>query len=96
MHLISPGGVDAVGSGAASVAGHIGEALSDTELVNEAVSSERWTEGLAEAAVTIAPIGSWTMLAGMPEPPAGAALVLVPEPLVPVEALSRQGRAPTR
>lgn len=67
------------------MAKHIGAALSDSEPTNEAVAAEGWSDGLAPAVVTIAPIGSWALLGGMPEPPAGAALVLVPEPLIPVE-----------
>ena len=68
-----------------AVAKHIGEALSGSELSNEAVAAEGWARGLTAAVVTIAPIGSWALLGGMPEPPEGAALVLVPEPLIPVE-----------
>ncbi len=83
VHLVSPGGIEAVDSGATAVAQHIGEALSGSELANEAVAGQGWTAGLEPGAITIAPIGSWALLSGMPEPPRGAGLVLVPEPLVP-------------
>lgn len=86
VRLVSPGGPEEVGSGASAVAVQIGGAISGTDLVNEAVPANAWAAGLGQGVVTIAPIGSWSAFSGLPEPPPGAALILVPEPLIPRES----------
>ncbi len=83
VRLISPGGDETIGTGAAAVARQIGEALSGGELVDEAVAAGSWVGGLRPGEVTLVPVGSWVLLDGIPDPPDGAALLLVPEPTMP-------------
>ena len=83
VRLISPGGAGAVSPDAVAVAESLATALGDSEPANEAVAANGWASELKEGTVTIAPIGPGTELSDLPEPPAGAALVLVPEPLLP-------------